>query len=371
MNCRLSNHSSINQLKTRKMKMNIQQIKNPLLLVGLLISLAVLISSCQKQDEELGQGSFKSKQGPQKEEMVVVANRGDGSISFIDAISDQVETTLSIAGSQPMYVVYVPATDRIYVGDRAQNKVHVIDPAARGVESSIDVGNGVFHMWAGGNGEQLWVNNDIDQTVSVIELNTHSVVATIAVGAKPHDVFVTEDGSSAYITTLNPAEDPDQVFMYSTSTFQQTGMQDVGKDPHLYHLFRKDKLYVPCQSGNVFVLDGSDLSVLDDDAYPGAHGIYGSHNQNNILVTNLPGGQIYSIDAVKDEMIGTPADSDPIPHNLVVNKKTSKLFVTHSGGAANTVSVFDIGPQQGLTFSSTLTVGTNPFGLAYYQRHTN
>ncbi len=354
-----------------KIKMNIQQIKNPLLLIGLLLSLAVVISSCQKKNDELGQDSLKSKQGPQKEEMVVVANRGDGSISFIDVLSDQVESTLPIAGSQPMYVVYVAATDRIYVGDRAQNKVHVIDPANREVESSIDVGNGVFHMWAGGNGEQLWVNNDVDQTTSVIDLNTHSVIETISVGAKPHDVFVTDDGSRAYISTLNPGDDPDQVFMYSTSTFEKTGEQEVGKDPHLYHLFRKDKLYVPCQSGNVFVLDGSDLSVLDDDEYPGAHGIYGTHNQNNIFVTNLPGGQIYSIDAIKDEMIGTPAASDPIPHNLVVNKKTSRLFVTHSGATANTVSVFDIGPKKGLTYSSTLTVGTNPFGLAYYERHTN
>ncbi|MEJ2595679.1 MAG: YncE family protein [bacterium] len=353
------------------MKINIQQIKNPVLLIGLMISLAVVIVSCQKRSDEFGQGSFKSKQGPQKEEMVVVANRGDGSISFIDAISENVLETLSIDGSEPMYVVYVAATDRIYVGDRAQNQVHVIDPAAREVESSIDVGNGVFHMWAGGNGEQLWVNNDVDQTTSVIDLNSNSVIATIAVGAKPHDVFVTDDGSRAYITTLNEGDDPDQVFMYSTATFQKTGEQEVGKDPHLYHLFRKDKLYVPCQSGNVFVLDGTDLGVLDDDAYPGAHGIYGTHNQNNIFVTNLPGGQIYAIDAIKDEVIGTPAATNPIPHNLVINKKTSKLFVTHSGGTANTVSVFNIGPQKGLTFSTTLMVGTNPFGLAYYQRHTN
>jgi YVTN family beta-propeller protein len=356
------------------MKYRIKQLKNPVLFIGLLISLAFMVVSCQKSTDELGQESFdtqKAKQGPQKEEIVVVANRNSGSISFIDAISNAVVETLSISGSQPMYVVYVPANDRIYVGDRAQNKVHVIDPASRQVESSIDVGNGVFHMWADGNGDQLWVNNDVDQTTSVIDLNSNMVIQTISIGAKPHDVFVSEDGSRAYVSVFRPDAAADQVYMYSTSTFQKTGEQDVGRDPHLYHLSRKDKLYVPCQSGEVYALDGSDLGVLNVSDYAGAHGIFGTLNQNTLFVTNLPGAEIYSINAIKDEQIGDPVSSDPVPHNLVVNKKASKLFVTHSGATANTVSVFDIGPQNGLTFNSTLTVEQNPFGLAYYQRHTN
>ena len=215
------------------------------------------------------------------------------------------------------------------------------------------------------------MHNDIDETTSVIDLYSNSVIETISVGYKPQDVFVTEDGSRAFISTLIPGTDSDKVFMYSTSTFQKTGEQEVGKDPHLYHLSRKDKLYVPCQSGSVYALDGRDLSVLNESGYNGAHGVYGTHNQNTIFVTNISGAQIYSINTIKDELIGTPASSDPIPHNLVVNMKASKLFVTHSGGSANTVSVFDIGPQKDLSFRTMVTIGTNPFGLAYYQRHTN
>ena len=158
------------------MKINFLQLKRPLFFIGLLFGLVFMIVSCQKDNDEFAQDSYKAKQGPQKEEIVVVANRFSGSISFIDAISDQVLETLSIAGSQLMYIVYAPAHDRLYVGDRSQNKVHVIDPASRTLESSIDVGNGVFHMWAGGNGDQLWVNNDIDQTTSVIDLNTNRVI---------------------------------------------------------------------------------------------------------------------------------------------------------------------------------------------------
>ena len=378
------------------MQLKTQTLKNPLLFIGLLLSLSFMMISCEKDYEDVNPQAFSQNDGTaldvdytaaqtgdgytinaeaeiagkngNKEEIVVVANRGSGSVSFIDAESEQVLGTLSIPGSQPMYVVYVEAMDRIYVGDRAQNKVHVINPDTKAVMAAIDVGNGVFHMWADGNGDRLWVNNDIDETTSVIDLHTNTVVHTIDIGAKPHDVFVTEDGSRAYVSVINPGSDPDEVFMYSATTFQKTGEQVVGKDPHLFHLWKKKKLYVPCQSGDVYALDESDLGVINVNAYPGAHGIFATANQNTIFVTNISGAELYAINTIKDEQIGSPTGTAPIPHNLVVNKHNSKLFVTHSGATANTLSIYTIDPQQDLMLSSTLTIGTNPFGLAYYER---
>ena len=56
-------------------------------------------------------------------------------------------------------------------------------------------GRGVFHMWADYRGRQLWVNNDIDKTTTVIDPSTLEVLATVptpadlvAMGGKPHDV---------------------------------------------------------------------------------------------------------------------------------------------------------------------------------------
>ena len=33
-----------------------------------------------------------------------------------------------MAGSDPIYVVYIPSKDKIYVGDLKANKVHLINP---------------------------------------------------------------------------------------------------------------------------------------------------------------------------------------------------------------------------------------------------
>lgn len=333
------------------------------LIFGLQVALlATLFSSCSSDD-------YHYIDSPKVyEEKVVVANRGAGSISFIDASSNQV-STLAISGSEPMYVVYVPTKDKIFVGDRAGKKIHIINPQTKAVESSITVGNGVFHMWVDGMGKQLWVSNDIDNTISVIDLNTNTVVKTINVGMKPHDVFLSKDATKAYVSVFNAdAAMPDKVYMYSTSDYSKTGEASVGKDPHLYHLPTSNKLFVACQSGQVYALNGSNLSVISNNAFTGAHGIFPSPDNNTVFVTNITGQQLYSINATTGMQNGMPLMAlSATPHNIVVNEDGNKMFVTHSGGAATAVSTYTISGTN-LTAGTTITAGTNPFGLAYYKR---
>lgn len=306
---------------------------------------------------------------PGYEEIVAVANKAAGSVSFINSQNNELIKTLSIPNSEPMYVVYVAKNDRLYVGDRAGKKIDVINPASKTVETSIPVGTGVFHMWAGGNGSQLWVNNDIDNTISVINISTNTVVKTIDVGMKPHDVFVTQDGSKAFVSVFSPdPATPDKIFMYSTSNFNKTAEMNVGKDPHLYHIPSTNKLYVPCQSGELFVLDGNNLNLLEEKSFPGAHGIFPSPDNQYLFVTNLPGSQIYTIKTSDYSQLGMPTSTTTaVPHNVVVNEMGNKLFVTHSGATADKVSIYAINNGL-LSLQSIITTATNPFGIAYYKR---
>jgi YVTN family beta-propeller protein len=305
------------------------------------------------------------------EEKVVVANRGGGSVSFIDAATNTITKTLSIPNSEPMYVVYVPKTDKVYVGDRAGKKIHVINPENQQIENSITVGNGVFHMWADGQGKELWVSNDIDNTVSVVNLATNTVTTTINIGMKPHDVFLTQDGTAAFVSVIASDSSPDKVYKYSTSTYTKTGEASVGKDPHLFRL-SNNRLYVPCQSGQLYTLDANTMNLIFEKDYTGAHGVFPSPDQNTIFVSNITGNQLYSINTLTGNPANTPAAStNPTPHNIVVNEKGDKMFVTHSGAAASTVSTYSVTTSGAITPSSTVTVGTNPFGLTYYKRTKN
>lgn len=301
------------------------------------------------------------------EEVVVVSSRVSGSISFIDSNTNSILKTLVIAGSDPMYLVYVPAKDKIYLGDRKVNQVHIINPDTKLVENSINVGKGIFHMWA--NESQLWVVGDVDKTISVIDLNTNSVIKTISVGMTPHDVFLSKDGTKAYVSAFNPIfGQPDSVLMYSTKTFEKIAEVIVTQEPHLYHLSSTNKLYVACQSGQLFVLNGNDLSTISNTPFEGAHGIYAAPDQNSIFMTNITGAQIFSVNAATALSNAAPLNTTiPTPHNIVMNQTGNKMFVTHSGAAATTVSTYSVSGNV-LSANSTITVGNNPFGVTYYRR---
>ncbi|MDH6250665.1 YVTN family beta-propeller protein [Chryseobacterium sp. H1D6B] len=305
------------------------------------------------------------------EEKVVVANRDSGTVSFINALTNTITKTLSIPNSEPMYIVYVPKTDKVYVGDRAGKKIHVINPQNQQIENSINVGNGVFHMWADGQGKELWVSNDIDNTVSVVNLASNTVTATINIGMKPHDVFLTQDGTTAFVSVIASDSSPDKVFQYSTSTYTKTGEASVGKDPHLFRL-SNNRLYVPCQSGKLYVLDAATMNPILEKDYTGAHGIFPSPDQNTLFVTNITGGQLYSINTLTGSPANNPtASTNPAPHNIIVNQSGNKMFVTHSGADSNTISTYRVTPSGAVTALSTIKVGTNPFGLTYYKRKQN
>jgi len=330
------------------------------------ILMSILVVSCNKDDENTNQVPATKTY----EEVVAVANRSGASVSFIDANTNQVTTTLPIMGSMPMYVVYVPTKDKVYVGDRSGKKVHIINPKTKAIESSITVGNGVFHMWADGLGKQLWVANDTDNTISVIDLNTNTVVQTINVGMDhPHDVFLSKDGTKAYISLFNADTTmPDKIYLYNTTTFAKTGEVTVGKDPHLYHLPNSNKLFVPCRSGQVYTLNGNDLSVISNNAFEGALGISPSPDQNTLFVSNFVNGQLYSINTATSMQIGMPkASLSAAPRDITVNEAGNKMFVTHAGATTTTVSTY---PLTGSTIGTgtAITVGANPFGLTYYKR---
>lgn len=332
----------------------------PLKLKLCAVSLLAL-ASCSDSDTQNLPETYEGK--------IVVANRGSGSISFVNAGNTNESKTLSIPNSEPMYVVYVPQNDKLYVGDRAGKKIHVVNPKNQQVENSINAGNGVFHMWADGQGKELWVTNDIDNTISVINLATNTITNTINVDLKPHDVFLTKDGTTAFISVFTASSTVDKVYKYSLSSHTKTGEVSVGKEPHLFHLPNTNTLYIPCQSGKLYIVNPDTMSITTEKDYAGAHGIFASPDQSKIFISNITGNQLFSINSTSGDQISMSATSI-IPHNITANGNGDKIFVTHSS-LENKVSVYNVNPAGVLSNSGSFNAGTNPFGIVYYKRKTN
>jgi DNA-binding beta-propeller fold protein YncE len=232
-------------------------------------------------------------------------------------------------------------------------------------------------MWADPRGKQLWVNNDVDKTITVIDPSGYSVITTFSIpqdlieaGGKPHDVVLDPSGRLAYVSVLGLSGDSDYVVQYNTRTFRETGRAAVGKDPHLSLTQKNDLLYVPCQNSDaVFLLHRYSMEEVDVLEVPGAHGAGMPLQGRSFYTTNLPGGGpdgLWTIDVASNGVIAHTDTPQPVPHNIALTPDGKKLYVTHSGGDSNVVSVYKIGHRQQVPeFKTTVEVGFNPFGLAY------
>ncbi len=312
---------------------------------------------------------------------VVVANRASGTISVISASDRSVETyELPSGGStpEPMYVFYSPIGKQVFVGDRGNDRVVAFDADTFDVVGTAATGSGVFHMWGSRATGELWVNNDIDNTTSVIDMATLETMATIdtpadlvAMGGKPHDVIVDLQGFYAYVTVIDVSGPGDFVVQYDARTYEEVARAVVGDDPHVSLSTGGSNLYVPAQGSDVVdVLDRENLAVVAELPIPGAHGAGMRVNGRTFYTTNLPGGgtdALWTIDTRSNIVVGDPVDAPyAVPHNLALTPNGRWIYLTHSGDTSDKVTVYSTkGRSRVPSYVTEVTVGLNPFGLAY------
>jgi YVTN family beta-propeller protein len=314
---------------------------------------------------------------------IVVTNRGAGSISVIDAATHAVidyPLPPAISTPEPMYPMFVPSSRQLYVGDRGNNQVVVFDAIDYSVVDTIAVGAGVWHMWAEPSLGQLWVNNDIDKSISIISTSTDEVITTIstptdlnALGGKPHDVILDPNAPFAYVTMVGVMGANDFVVKYSTETFQEVDRAPVGKDPHVSLSAVNNLLYVPTQNAHeVRILDRSTLDFITSIPVPNAHGAGMLPDGSRFYTTNIAGGGsngLLTIDTATNTVLDTDSTALSTPHNIAVSPDGSKLFLTHSGPTSAAVSIFDLagsGSRENPVFRESVTVGANPFGIVAF-----
>jgi DNA-binding beta-propeller fold protein YncE len=265
---------------------------------------------------------------------IVVANRGAGSLSVIDAHTDALIDTFDLpmqpgdATPEPMYVVYSAARDRVFVGDRANDRVVVYNARDLSLEALVPAGAGVYHMWA-----------------------------------DPQSRF-------AYVTVLGLPGDQDYVVQFSTETFEEVGRAAVGKDPHLGLFRQTPHLYVAAQNSDLIsVLDRETLELVSEIHVPGAHGAGMPRNGRYFYTTNLPGGgadALYTIDTHMNMVVGAPVSTPySVPHNIVLTPNSQKLYVTHSGPNAVVTIYTTDGNNPVPVYAGEVTTQLNPFGLTY------
>ena len=135
-----------------------------------------------------------------------VANLKGGTVSVIDTASRKAVASIPV-GRGPAQVGFTDDGRLAFVSLSQEDRVAVIDPKTREVLRKVPVGDGPIQLFATPDSQRLLVANqgsrkNPGRTVSVIDLTSFKVTASILTGRGAHGVVVDADGRQAYVSNL-------------------------------------------------------------------------------------------------------------------------------------------------------------------------
>jgi YVTN family beta-propeller protein len=232
----------------------------------------------------------------------------------------------------------VHSTEIAYVTNKNDNTVSVIDIASREVIATIQVGQSPDQVAFTPDGTKAYVSNSGNDFVSVIDVATNTVIETITVGTIPLGVDVSPDGSIAYVVAGG------QITVIDVLTDTVIGTISAGIIP-LYVVFNPsgEYAYVTDSDGFLRVIDvaaGMDIFNINT---PGVEPFYLdiTPNGTTIFLSNSGGNIfVYDVSTTPDapdfvDIINTPFFSDFI----AFSPDSSIAYVTNTNNSVNIIDV--------------------------------
>jgi YVTN family beta-propeller protein len=131
--------------------------------------------------------------------VVYVTNRGNGTVSVIDGKTNTVTGNINV-GNSPTGISVNPNTNMVYVANVLDGTVSVIDGKTNTVTGNITVGFSPSGISVNPNTNVVYVTNYGDGTVSVIDGKTNTVAETIPAGKAPNDISLNPNNTIIYVT---------------------------------------------------------------------------------------------------------------------------------------------------------------------------
>lgn len=161
-----------------------------------------------------------------------VANVSDNSVSVIDTESLKEAARISV-GKAPVQVAFTPDGKHVYVSLRDEDSVAIIDTSSRKAVKNLSVGRNPIQLYAAAGGSKMYVanqgsDNNPDNTVSVIDTKTQTVIDTVVTGKGAHGVVASSDGGFVFITNTKD----NTVSAIDTSTQDVVATYSVGPNPN-------------------------------------------------------------------------------------------------------------------------------------------
>lgn len=292
---------------------------------------------------------------------VYVTNRNDNTVSVIDPATNTAVKTIPVGGG-PSGIAVTPNGAFAYVVNEFDNTVSVIDAAAEAVVATVPVGNGPRGIAITPNGAFAYVTNASDNTVSVINTANDTVVGLpISVGGFPNGIAITPDGAFAYV--VNTAGSSVSVIDTTLNLEVATvGIVDIGDGPDQIAITPNGAFAYVTGGGlsfHVFVISTATNAVVNTItlAHSSYFGIDITPNGAFAYVGSRV-GFVSKIDTSTN--LATDVQSGPRAQGVGIDPTGAFVYVANS--QAGTVSKISTATN---TLVATITVGSSPQFIAF------
>lgn len=293
---------------------------------------------------------------------VWVANEEGGTLTAIDAATNQVATTLEgIEG--PHNVQVGPDGATLWTVSGHDSFAAMIDTASMQVHGAMPTGGSPAHVVVTPDGVTAYITNAADETVTAIDTATMKTVATIPAGAGPHGLRPSPDGRWVYVANVGGKT----LSVIDTTTNTLVDDISVGTSPAQV-AFSPDGRFVYAS------LNGQDAVAKVDVARrrlvgtlkvgDGPIQTFVTPDNRYLLVANQgdeqdPGTTVSLIDLVSFTLAGE-VETGEGAHGIVVDPSGEHAYITNLYG--NDVAVLDLDT---LVVVARIPVGAKPNGISF------
>jgi YVTN family beta-propeller protein len=225
-------------------------------------------------------------------------NLASGRVSVID--TQKLETIASIYTGERSHVVALTNDNaQLWVANIGEHTISIVDPTTFRILGTIPVSKGPTGLAFSHDGRFAYVSSQGDKTVGVIDLATHRVMKSIPVGANPHFLVVSRDG---YVWGVNTGENT--VYVLDPESHEKVGTFVVGDRPQQiafgYKGTQGPLAYVTVGSQNKVIGLGGDpktLKVMDEISVgEGPNGIWSNQEGTRLFVAHDKANELRVID---------------------------------------------------------------------------
>ena len=243
--------------------------------------------------------------------------------------------------------------ERVYVPNEADNTISVIDPVALKVIATLTAGRLPEHLTPDWDMSRLYVSNYASSFMTAVDPRTEKTVSPIA-APFAYNLYFSPDGSKAIVM----AEDVSRIDFYDRKTWKllkRLPIKWAGIDHADFSAGGRYLLASTEYAGHVLKVDVVTMSIVGDLAVGGKPiDVKLSPDGSVFFVTNQGRSGVSVIDPIRMREIGFIRTATGA-HGMAISRDTRKLYVTNR--LVGTISVIDFRTRK---VTATWVVGGSP-----------